>query len=98
MEADAELQLFQKAPPPSFCRLIDFKEAEVRPGIIKDTFFLIVSGVKPWLNMTVELNPLVYIRQPEYWGIEVVGCLHGIGLPVVTPYSVFLDISHLRGT
>jgi len=48
--------------------------------------------------MKVELLPLIYIRQPEYWGIEVVGCQSGIGLPVMTPYHVTLDISHLLGT
>src|SRR5215813_4830372 len=98
MEAEAELKKFQTLPAPSFCRLIDFKEAEVRPGFVNKTWFLIVSGMKPWLNMTVELHPRVYIRQPEYWGIEVVGCLRGIGLPVMTPYHVVLDISHTRGT
>jgi hypothetical protein len=59
---------------------------------------LIVSGVKPWVTMKVELVPLIYIRQPEYWGIEVVGCQSGIGLPRQAPYHVSLDISHLRGT
>jgi hypothetical protein len=34
--------------------------------------------------MEIKLNPLVYIRQPEYWGIEVVGCLPEVRLPVLT--------------
>ena len=33
----------------------------------------------------------MYIQQPDYWGIEVVGCLPGgICLPAIAPYSVDL--------
>ena len=95
---ESHLKAFEALPHSTTCRLIDFQQAEVRPGFVPNTFFLIVSGMKPWLNMKVELQPLIYIKQPEYWGIEVVGCLSGIGLPVVTPYHVWLDISHARGT
>ena len=42
--------------------------------------------------------PLIYIRQPEYWGIEVVAWQTGIGLPRTALYQVSLDISHLLGT
>src|SRR5437016_3172361 len=95
---EADLKKFQALPPTSVCRVIDFTHAEVRPGFVTNTFILIVSGMKPWLTMRVELHPLIYIRQPEYWGIEVVGCLTGIGLPVEVPYHVSMDISHVRGT
>ncbi|HTC96381.1 MAG TPA: hypothetical protein VK734_01585 [Bradyrhizobium sp.] len=95
---EAELKKFQTLPPPSVCRLIDFTHADVRPGFVTNTFILTVSGDKPWLTMTVELYPLIYIHQPEYWGFEVVGCMSGIGLPVVIPYHVSIDISHHRGT
>ena len=47
--------------------------------------------------MTVQLMPLIYIQQPEYWGIEVVGCQPGIGLPQTEPYHFTLDISHVLG-
>jgi hypothetical protein len=94
---EADLQALQKLPPSSLCRLINFDRAEVRPGIIPKTFFLIVSGQKPWLTMTVELVPRIYIVQPDYWGIEVIGCQRGIGLPMPAPYSVALDISHVIG-
>ena len=94
---EADLQAFQKLPPSSLCRIINFEHAEVRPGIIPKTFFLIVTGHKPWLTMAVELVPLIYIVQPDYWGIEVIGCQRGIGLPVQAPYSVALDISHVHG-
>jgi hypothetical protein len=95
---DSDLQALQALPPSSSCRLIDFDKAEAVPGIIPKTFFLIVSGTKPWITMQVELHPLIYIRQPDYWGIEVVGCQSGIGLPATAPYHVALDISHLLGT
>ena len=73
-----QLKAFNKLPASSTCRLIPFRTAVVVPGFLPKTFFLIVSGIKPWVTMTVELRPLIYIRRPEYWGIEVVGCQHGI--------------------
>jgi hypothetical protein len=80
-------------------RLLDFENAEVRPGFINDTWFLIVSGVAPCANMEVSLVPLVYVSQPEYWGIEVIGTLpSGICLRAVKPYMVTLDISNVLGT
>lgn len=55
---------FLKAPKASSVRLLDFKTAKVVPGFVSNTFILIVTGTKPYLNMTVELSPLIYIRQP----------------------------------
>jgi hypothetical protein len=94
---EADLQSLQALPPSTLCRIINFDRAEVVPGIIPKTFFLIVHGHKPWITMSVQLVPLIYIIQPEYWGIEVVGCQHGIGLPMQAPYTVTLDISHVLG-
>jgi len=90
-------QSFLKAPPSGSVRLITFTRAKVVPGIVPCTFFLVVSGTKPYLNMTVELKPLIYIQQPDYWGIEVVGSLHGIGIPVTAPYTVFIPLNHIIG-
>lgn len=89
---------FLKAPKPSSIRLIDFKTARVVPGFLPNTWILIVTGTKPYLNMTVELKPLVYIRRPVYWGIEVVGSLPGIGLPTTAPYTVSLPLDGIIGT
>ncbi len=98
-ESQATLKAFEVLPQPSSCRLIDFDKAEVRPGIVSGTYILIVKGVKPYLNMKVDLVPLVYIRQPEYWGIEVIGCLPGgIGLPATEPYTVVLPLNGTIGT
>jgi hypothetical protein len=92
-----DLDLFKKMPPPESCRLIDFDKAVVVPGFIPKTFFLIVSGTKPWVTMDVSLRPRIYIVQPDYWGIEVVGCQSGIGLPQTAPYHVSLEITHVLG-
>lgn len=95
------LKEFETLPQPSSCRLIDFDKdrTEIRPGIVSGTYILIVKGTKPFLNMQVNLVPLVYIRQPEYWGIEVTGCLPGgIGLPAIDTYTVILPLNGTIGT
>lgn len=89
---------FLNAPTSASVRLIDFDKAQVVSGIVPKTYFLIVSGTKPYLNMTVELSPLVYIRRPEYWGIEVIGSLPGIGLPATAPYTVSIPLDGIIGT
>jgi len=38
----------------------------VVPGIVTNTYILIVKGKKPYLNMRVFLSPLTYVRVPEY--------------------------------
>jgi hypothetical protein len=77
---------------------INFKIAKVVPGFFPNTWFLIVEGTKPYLNMHVHLSPLIYTHRPDYWGIEVIGTLSGIGLPVVAPYHVFLSLEGTIGT
>jgi hypothetical protein len=59
---------------------------------------LVVAGQKPFANMTVTLNPLRYAQAPEYWGIEVVGCLPPIGQPAIVPYAVELSLAGIGGT
>jgi hypothetical protein len=95
---ELHLKAFESLPHSSTCRLINFEKADVVPGFAPNTFFLIVAGTKPWATMKVELHPLIYVGKPEYWGIEVVGCQIGIGLPTTAPYHVALDITHLLGT
>jgi hypothetical protein len=89
---------FARKPAPQSVRLIDFERAEVHPGFLPGTYILIVSGTKPYVTMQVQLSPLVYVRQPEYWGIEVLGSLPGMGLPVLAPYSVSLPLGGVIGT
>ena len=78
---------------------IDFKQAKIVGGIVSGTYFLVVSGTKPCLNMEVHLSPLIYIQQPEYWGIEVIGTLSGgICLPATAPYHVHIALAGITGT
>ena len=100
-QSQLTLEEFEVLPQPSSCRLIDFDKdkTKVLPGIVNGTYILIVRGTKPYLNMEVNLVPLVYIRQPEYWGIEVIGCLPGgIGLPATEPYTAILPLNNTIGT
>lgn len=89
---------FLSAPGSASVRLISFARAQVVGGFVSGTYFLIVSGTKPCLNMTVELSPLVYIRRPEYWGIEVVGSLPGFCLTATAPYTVSIPLDGIIGT
>lgn len=89
---------FAERPAPESVRLIDSEEAKAVPGIVPGTFILVVNGTKPYLNMTVRLSPRVYLAQPEYWGIEVVGSLSGIGLPATAPYTESLPLDGITGS
>jgi hypothetical protein len=87
-------------PAPTSTRLIDFEKAEIRTlESFPPQHVLVVSGTKPFMNMEVTLEPLVFIRQPEFWGIEVVGRLPGgVGLPALAPYQVSLPLAGIMGT
>ncbi len=95
----ADLKAYNALPPATSSRLIDFERAELH--ILESfppQFVLAVSDVKPFLNMEVELVPLVYVRQPEYWEIEVVGRLRGIALPALARYTATLRLDGFTGT
>jgi hypothetical protein len=96
---EEQLQAYTNLPPAESCRLIDFDRVEI---VVLESFppqhVLTVTGTKPFLNMEVDLVPLVFVRQPEYWGIEVVGCLRGIGLPALAPYTVSMPLDGFVGT
>jgi hypothetical protein len=97
--ADDMLTEYKALPSPESCRLIDFEQTTlITLRVFPPRYLLTVRGTKPWANMDVDLVPRQYIRRPEYHGIEVVGCLRGFGPPVLTPYSVTLDLDGLVGT
>jgi hypothetical protein len=101
MEAMSEetLEQLNRRPASQSCRLVDFEDAEVRPGIVNGTWILVVRGNAPCANMRVELVPLIYIQRPEYWEIEVVGCVGGpVCLPQVKPYTEVLPLNSTLGT
>jgi hypothetical protein len=80
-------------------RRLEFESVEITPGFIPGTFFLTVTGTRPCSNMRVTLSPRIYIRCPEYWGIEVVGHLPtGICLERTTPYSETIPLSGITGS
>src|SRR3954462_371749 len=80
-------------------RLIEFDRADaISPMIYPPRIVLVVSGQKPWANMVVSLEPLTYVRQPEYWGIEVVGTVPAVGQPAIVPYAVELELAGFIGT
>jgi hypothetical protein len=96
---EAQLQTFRALPAATCFRLLDFEQAEIITlESFPPQFILRVSGTKPYVNMDVELVPVVYIRQPEYWMIEVVGSLRGIGLPALAPYTVSIPLAGIIGT
>jgi hypothetical protein len=84
----------------TFCRLTNFTDATVQtvPVVPTDPYApapvagthrrLTVTGYVPG-NTSVRLVPLVYIRQPEHWGIEVTAC--GADPLVVSTASAGLD-------
>lgn len=91
--------LFSSLPAPQSCRLMDFESAEVLAETPLGYPALFVHGEKPYEAMTVTLQPLFYVRQPEYWGIEIVGCLPSGAFPDVTgSYVVILPLVGVTGT
>lgn len=97
---ESQLESLRQLPTPESCWIIDFEKAEVVTlESLPPQYVLVVSGSKPYANMKVELLPRIYIRQPEHWGIEVVGCLPGgIGIPALAPYTVSVPLAGVTGT
>lgn len=86
-------------PAPSSCRIIDFDKAQVVPGIVNNTWILVVRGQKPCINMEVMLLPVYYIKCPEYWRWEVIGCLPGgICLPAIDNYTASHELGSAIGS
>jgi len=99
MVNEQQLRDYQGLPQSEACRLIDFDEAEILSlKIFPPQYVLLVSGMKSYRNMDVSLRPRTYIRQPEYWGIEVVGSLPGLGVPALAPYTDSIRLAGLMGT
>ncbi len=76
------------ANPSKTCSLIDFQHFEVVPGLKPETWFLTVGGTLSSISIRASLCPVYYPAQPEYWEIEVIGCVPPIVLPVE---GVFLE-------
>jgi hypothetical protein len=76
----------------------DVSQGKLVPGFINDTWIVIVAGKKLYLGTTVALDPLTYVRQPEYWEIEVKECSDGITIPLISPYVASRDVTATMGT
>ncbi|HMG47439.1 MAG TPA: hypothetical protein VK614_08270 [Allosphingosinicella sp.] len=77
---------FKALPSPASCKLVDFDGCKVIKLFAHPPYVLLVWGTRHSSNVEVSLRPLIYVTKPDYWGIEVVGCQSGIGLPVEIPY------------
>jgi len=96
---ERHMKAYDALPPATSSKRLDFNYARIITlESFPPQFVLEVSGTKPYANMDVSLAPFVYVRQPEYWEIEVVGTLPGIGLPVATPYTVSIRLNGITGT
>ena len=80
------------------CRLITFDSARVVTNPLTGGRTLVVKGYAPYAGTAVRLDPLVYFRQPEYWGIQVIGCMPEMGATVMTPYTARLELTGSMGT
>lgn len=81
----------------AFCELVSFDYAYVIPGIVNGTWFAFVCGEARCFNMSVTLQPLIYVKKPEYWEIQVIGCVGEICLPAQRPYYAGLDVTNFLG-
>ncbi len=80
-------------------RVIRFDHAEVVAGIANGTYFLVVSGQAPCMNMDVRLVPLIYAKCPEFWGIEVVGTVDGgFCLTAVKDFTATIPLAGIVGS
>ena len=87
---------FESLPCALACRRIDFDLIEVREAA-GGSRLLLVSGIKPWADLRVSLEPMAYREMPDFWVIEVVGRLAASGLPVLVDYCVALPLESFRG-
>lgn len=93
------IEQFQALPVAESCRLVTFKEVEVLPPEPPGAATLVVRGTVPCFNMQVTLVPRVYVRCPEYWAIEVIGCLpDGICVTAIKEYEVSRSLAGIIGS
>jgi hypothetical protein len=79
------------------CGLVDFSFMQVIEGKMADTWFLIVGGPTRTKSMKVDLRPRHYVDAPEYWEIEVLGCVAPVVLPTAGEFVETLSITDYIG-
>jgi heat shock protein HslJ len=82
-------------PPRPVCGPIDFATATISQS--DSLYMLTVTGTKA-ISQTVTLEPVTYVRQPEYWQINVIACSPLISRPAGGPYTATLDLAGVLGT
>lgn len=98
------MSISQRWPQQETGRLIDFEDANVvTPMIEPPRPRLVVTGFKPHPEMEISLIPLGYVSQPQFVGVQVVGCPAFEGnhpMPLIAPvaFSVELDLEGVGGT
>ena len=88
---------FESLPFAHSCRRIDFDLIELRDSPRDGGRLLLVSGIKPWADLHVTLEPLVYRELPDFWVIEVVGRLTTSGLPGLVDFCAALRLGSMQG-
>lgn len=88
---------FESLPCARSCRRVDFDFIEVREAAQTGEMLLVVSGITPWADLRVSLEPLAYPELPEFWAIEVVGRLTGSGLYGPVDFCAALRLGNIRG-
>jgi len=86
--------------PPTTCGLVTVDRATLvqDPAGPARRVLLVVSGWNPSPAYTDRLVPLVYVRQPAYWGVRAEGCGPKYGAPPAERYTVTLDVTSTLGT
>jgi hypothetical protein len=85
-------------------RLINFERADAITTMMYPPHpVLVVSGQTPVPGMDVALVPVMYVSQPEYWAIQVVGSVSDAPRPMQpiaggSPYRVELALTGVTGT
>jgi|SRR5262252_4695260 hypothetical protein len=87
---------FDSLPCALACRRIDYDLIEVREAE-RGGRLLLVSGIKPWADLRVSLEPMAYRELPDFWMIEVVGRLSASGLPALVDFCVALPLESFQG-
>ena len=87
---------FESLPFAQACRRVDFDAIEVREPELGRRL-LLVSGIKPWADLAVTLEPMAYRDPPDFWVIEVVGRLTASGLPAWVDFCVALPLESFHG-
>lgn len=91
------IDVFDRLPLAQTCRLVDFDWVSIEAATPEHGAILVVSGIKHWLNLMVELLPRSYQARPDFWGIEVVGRLSGFGVARLVEYNVAISLESSRG-